>query len=232
MVMSLTITWYGHSAFGLEAEGKTVLIDPYLSGNPAATTDPGSLKADTIILSHAHNDHVGDTVAIARRTGATVIATFELANFIGSQGVENVVGANHGGTVQFDGGSTKFTPAWHTSSYSTKDGVVAPGLPAGHVIRFGGRTIYYSGDTALFLDMQLIAEEGLDVAILSIGDHFTMGPKDALKAVKMLRAGTVIPCHYNTFPPIRQDAAQFKHDVENATASTVRLLEPGASASL
>jgi L-ascorbate metabolism protein UlaG (beta-lactamase superfamily) len=230
--VSLTITWYGHSAFGLEAGGKTVLIDPYLSGNPSAKADPGSVAADTIILSHAHNDHVGDTVTIAKRTGATVIATFELANFIESQGVENAIGANHGGTVRFDGGWTKFTPAWHTSSYSSDKGVVAPGLPAGHVIRFGGKTIYFAGDTALFLDMQLIAEEQLDVAILPIGDHFTMGPKDALKAAKMLRAGTIIPCHYNTFPPIRQDPAQFKHDVEEATASTVLVLEPGASKTL
>jgi L-ascorbate metabolism protein UlaG (beta-lactamase superfamily) len=230
--VSLTITWYGHSAFGLEADGKTVLVDPYLSGNPASKTDPGSLQADTIILSHAHNDHVGDTVQIAKRTGATVIATFELANFIASEGVDNTIGGNHGGTVQFDGGWTKFTPAWHTSSYSSDKGVVAPGLPAGHVIRFGGKTIYFAGDTALFLDMQLIAEEQLDVAILPIGDHFTMGPRDALKAAKMLRAGTIIPCHYNTFPPIRQDPAQFKHDVEEATASTVLILEPGGSKTL
>jgi L-ascorbate metabolism protein UlaG (beta-lactamase superfamily) len=230
--VSLTITWYGHSAFGLEADGKTVLVDPYLSGNPASKTDPGSLQADTIILSHAHNDHVGDTVQITKRTGATVIATFELANFIASEGVDNTIGGNHGGTVQFDGGWTKFTPAWHTSSYSSDKGVVAPGLPAGHVIRFGGKTIYFAGDTALFLDMQLIAEEQLDVAILPIGDHFTMGPRDALKAAKMLRAGTIIPCHYNTFPPIRQDPAQFKHDVEEATASTVLILEPGGSKTL
>ena len=113
--MGLSITWFGHSAFALEADGRTVLIDPFLSGNPVATTDPESVQADTILLTHAHNDHVGDTVRIAKRTGATVIATFELANFIASQGVENTIGGNHGGTIAFDGGSTKFTPAWHTS---------------------------------------------------------------------------------------------------------------------
>jgi len=230
--LGLTITWYGHSAFGLEAGGKTVLIDPFLTGNPVATTDPASLKADTILLTHAHNDHVGDTVRIAKRTGATVIATFELANFVGSQGVEHTIGGNHGGTIGFEGGSTKLTIAWHTSSYSTDSGIVAPGVPAGHVVRFGGKTIYFAGDTALFLDMQLIAEEELDVAVLPIGDHFTMGPADAVKAAKMLRAGTVIPCHYDTFPPIRQDEEQFKRDVEAATNSTVLLLTPGGSAEL
>jgi L-ascorbate metabolism protein UlaG (beta-lactamase superfamily) len=230
--LALTITWYGHSAFGLEADGKTVLIDPFLTGNPVATSDPASLKADTILLTHAHNDHVGDTVRIAKRTGATVIATFELANYIGCQGVENVIGGNHGGTIAFDGGTTKFTIAWHTSSYETSSGVVAPGVPAGHVVRFGGKTIYFAGDTALFLDMQLIAEEELDVAVLPIGDHFTMGPKDAVKAAKMLRAGTIIPCHYDTFPPIRQDEEQFKRDVEAATNSTVLLLTPGGNAEL
>ncbi|HVL22966.1 MAG TPA: metal-dependent hydrolase [Thermomicrobiales bacterium] len=230
--MSLTITWYGHSAFGLEADGTTVLIDPYISGNPAAKTKASSLAANTILLTHAHNDHVGDTVAIAKRTGATVIATFELANYVESQGVRSVIGGNHGGTIRFDGGSTKFTPAWHTSSYADGEDIVAPGLPAGHVVRFGGKTIYFAGDTSLFLDMQLIAEEELDVAVLPIGDHFTMGPADAVKAAKMLRAGTIIPCHYNTFAPIKQDPQQFKRDVEAATASTVVVLEPGASATL
>lgn len=228
--MSLTITWHGQSAFSLDDGATSVLIDPFISGNPVSTTDPDSLNPSTIILTHAHNDHVGDTVAIARRTGATVIATFELANYIGSQGVQNVNGGNHGGTVAFEGGTTKFTPAWHTSSYEAPDGsVVAPGIPAGHVIRFGGKTIYHAGDTALFLDMQLIGEEGIDVAILPIGDHYTMGPKDAVRAVKMLNASTVIPCHYNTFPAIRQDPMAFKADVESNTSATAIVLKPGES---
>jgi L-ascorbate metabolism protein UlaG (beta-lactamase superfamily) len=231
-MVPLTITWHGHSAFGLEADGRTVLIDPFISGNPAAKANASSLAANTILLTHAHNDHVGDTVAIAKRTGATVIATFELANYVESQSVKHVIGGNHGGTIRFDGGSTKFTPAWHTSSYTDGEDVAAPGLPAGHVVRFGGKTIYFAGDTALFLDMQLIAEEGLDAAVIPIGDHFTMGPADAVKAAKMLRAGTVIPCHFNTFAPIKQDPQQFKRDVEAATASTVLVLEPGGSATL
>jgi L-ascorbate metabolism protein UlaG (beta-lactamase superfamily) len=223
----MKLTWYGHAAFALESEGITVLVDPYISGNPVAKVDPESLSADAIILTHAHNDHVGDTVAIARRTGATVIATFELANWIGQQGVENTVGGNHGGTIAFNGGTTKFVPAWHTSSYGTSDGPVAPGIPAGHVVRFGGRTTYFAGDTCLFLDMELIAEEDLDVAILPIGDRFTMGPKDAARAASILRAGTVIPCHFNTFPPIQQDAEAFRTQVEEETASKLLILQPG-----
>ncbi len=231
--MPLTITWHGQSAFSLDDGERMILVDPFISGNPVSTTDVNSLEPSTIILTHAHNDHVGDTVALARRTGATVIATFELANYIASQGVENTVGGNHGGTISFDGGSTKFTPAWHTSSYEAEDGsVVAPGIPAGHVIRFGGKTIYHAGDTALFLDMQLIAEEGLDVAILPIGDRFTMGPKDAVRAAKMLNAATVIPCHYNTFPAIRQDPRAFKADVESQTSAKVAVLSPGECLSL
>lgn len=231
--MPLTITWHGHSAFSLDDGERMILIDPFISGNPVSTTDVDSLNPTTIILTHAHNDHVGDTVPLAKRTGATVIAAVELANYLASQGVENTIGGNHGGTIAFDGGSTKFTPAWHTSSYQEQDGtVVAPGVPAGHVIRFGGKTIYHAGDTALFLDMQLIGEEGLDVAILPIGDHFTMGPKDAVRAAKMLNAGTVIPCHYNTFPAIRQDPEAFKADVESQTSAKVAVLSPGESLDL
>lgn len=228
--MTLKITWHGQSAFSLEDGERMVLVDPFITGNPVSTTDADTLNPSTIILTHAHNDHVGDTVEIAKRTGATVIATFELANYIESQGVENVVGGNHGGTIAFDGGTTKFTPAWHTSSYEAPDGsVVAPGIPAGHVIRFGGKTVYHAGDTALFLDMQLIGEEGIDVAILPIGDHYTMGPKDAVRAVKMLNAASVIPCHYNTFPAIEQDADAFKRDVESKTSAKAIILQPGQS---
>ena len=223
----MNITWFGHSAFALEAEGKTVLVDPFLTGNPANTIAPATVDADVILLTHAHNDHVGDTVEIAKRCNSTVIATFELANFIGSQGVETVIAGNHGGTAKFEGGSAKFVPAWHTSSYESEEGVVAPGIPAGLVVRFGGKTTYFAGDTCLFLDMQLIGEEDLDIAVVPIGDLFTMGPRDATRAAKILRAASVIPCHYNTFPGIAQDATQFKQEVEAETASVVTIFEPG-----
>jgi L-ascorbate metabolism protein UlaG (beta-lactamase superfamily) len=230
--MELKITWYGHSAFRLQAGGESILVDPFIGGNPSATVTADEIDAGTILLTHAHNDHVGDTVAIAKRSSARVIATFELANWVRSQGVADVDGGNFGGTMQFPGGTVKFVPAWHTSSFATRDGVVASGVPAGLVVRFGGKTIYFAGDTCLFLDMQLIGEEGLDVAVLPIGDKFTMGPKDAARAAGFLRAKTIIPCHYNTFPPIEQDPDGFRSLVESTTDSKVVVLEPGKSTEL
>lgn len=222
------LLYIGHSAFELSDGEHRVLIDPFITGNPSATTTADAFAPQTILLTHAHNDHVGDTVAIASRTGATVIATFELATFLGAKGV-NTVGANHGGTVAFAGGTVKFTPAWHTSSYQEGDSFVAPGIPAGLVVRFGGKVTYFAGDTCLFGDMALIGEEGLDLAILPIGDHFTMGPTDAVRAVKLLKPSHVVPCHYNTFPPIKQDASAFTSLVSDQTGAIGIALAPGES---
>jgi L-ascorbate metabolism protein UlaG (beta-lactamase superfamily) len=223
----LHINFIGHSAFEFNDGVNSVLVDPFITGNPVAVAGPDSFSPQTIILSHAHNDHVGDTVSIAKRTGAAVIATAELAGWLESQGVSNAIGANHGGTVAFTGGTTKFTPAWHTSSYSTEKGPVAPGVPAGHIIRFGGKTIYFAGDTCLFGDMALIGDEKLDLAIVPIGDHYMMGPADAIKAIRFLSPIAVIPCHYNTFPGVQQDGAAFKRAVESETTARCLLLEPG-----
>jgi len=224
----MRLTYIGHSAFHLEASGKSVLVDPFITGNPAATFSAGDFSPQSIILTHAHNDHVGDTVEIAKRSGALAIATFELGNLLASKGVK-VDAGNHGGTIAFDGGTTKFTPAWHTSSYTDGDQVVAPGVPAGHIVRFGGLTTYFAGDTCLFGDMKLIGEEGLDVAVIPIGDHFTMGPNDAVRAVRLLEPKFVVPCHYNTFPPIEQDADRFKQMVEEQTKARCVPLKPGES---
>ncbi len=228
----VSIHYIGHSAFALDSGNRQVMIDPFITGNPVSIAKPADFAPQTILITHAHNDHVGDTVEIAKRTGAKVIATFELAEFLGASGVQNATGGNHGGTIAFDGGSTKFVPAWHTSSYEVDGQFVAPGVPAGHVVRFGGKTIYFAGDTCLFGDMQLIGDEELDVAVVPIGDHFTMGPNDACRAVGFLRPKVVIPCHYNTFPPIRQDAAAFKTMVERQTPAKCLVLAPGERASL
>lgn len=223
------LTFIGHAAFLLEdTAGNVVAIDPFIEGNPATSMRAKDVKANTILITHAHNDHVGDTVDLAKWNDAKVITVVELGNWLESQGVRDVVGANHGGTVAFNGGMAKFVPAWHSSSFNTGEGAVAPGVPAGLVVRFDGRTFYFAGDTALFGDMRLIGEEKIDVAILPIGDHFTMGPDDAARAAALIDARTVIPCHYNTFPPIRQDPEDFRAKVAaRAPGSEVVILNPG-----
>ena len=228
----MKFTYYGHSAFGISDGTTTVLVDPWFTGNPTNTTDVNTIDATTILLTHAHGDHVGDTVGIATRTGAKVITTPEIAHWLGEQGVENLGPGNFGGTVAFEGGSAKFVPAWHTSGYQTPNGLVAEGIPAGFVVRYAGKTIYFAGDTGLFLDMQLIGEEGLDIAVLPIGDNYTMGPTDAVKAAKFLKAGTIIPAHYNTFPLIAQDPEAFKSAVESETEASVIVIAPGDSVEL
>ncbi|CAN5717624.1 metal-dependent hydrolase [soil metagenome] len=226
------LTYIGHSAFHLYDDRHSLLIDPFITGNPVATCAPDNFSPQTILLTHAHNDHVGDTLEIAIRTGAEVIATHELATWLGSQGVANANGGNHGGTITFAGGSAKFVPAWHTSSYSVNGDFVAPGVPAGFVVRFSGKTIYFAGDTCLFTDMKLIGDEGLDIAVLPIGDHYTMGPRDAIRAVSLLEPSIVIPCHFNTFPPIAQDEEEFRERVESQTQSSCVPMKPGETLDL
>lgn len=228
----MKLTYIGHSAFALDNgdPAQQVLVDPFLTGNPAAAFEPDHFSPATILLTHAHADHVGDTVAIAKRSGARVIAMAELAGWLETEGAV-AHAANHGGTVAFAGGGVKLTPAWHSSSYGGD--WKAPGVPAGLIVRFGGKTIYFAGDTCLFGDMRLIGEAGLDAAVLPIGDNFTMGIDDAARAVEFLGSpATVIPCHYNTFPPIEQDAGAFKAKVESTTTSIVRILAPGETTEL
>ena len=225
------LTWIGHSAFLLEDDaGNVVAVDPFIEDNPVTSVDPKSLKPSTILLTHAHNDHVGDTIDMAEWNDAKVICTVELGDWLESQGVRDVVSGNHGGTIAFTGGTVKFTPAWHSSSYWDGQNKVANGVPAGLIVRFGGRAFYFAGDTALFGDMRLMGDEGIDVAILPIGDHFTMGPDDAARAAEFVGAKTVIPCHYNTFPPIRQDPDVFCAKVaQRAPDARVIILTPGES---
>ncbi len=224
----MEIRFLGHAAFALTHEATTVLIDPFLTGNPKAAASADEVDATTILISHGHGDHVGDSVAIAKRTGAPIVAIVEIANELGGEGVD-VFDPNVGGTVTFDWGWVRLTPAWHTST--TPNGTVT--IPAGLVVNIGGKTVYHLGDTALFSDLALPGRrDELDVALIPIGGHYTMDRHDAVEAAKLVGAKQVIPCHYNTFPPIETDAQAFKADVEAATSSQVVVLEPGETHSL
>jgi L-ascorbate metabolism protein UlaG (beta-lactamase superfamily) len=219
----MEIRFLGHACFMLSDGDTTVLIDPFLTGNPKAAIAAEDVSATTILLTHGHADHYGDTVPIAKRTGAPVVAIVEIANELGEQGVD-VFDPNLGGTVKFDWGWVKLVPAWHTST--TPNGAV--NTPAGLLINFEDTIIYHLGDTSLFSDLQLVGKRSpIDVALMCIGGHYTMDRTDALDAAQLVAAKTVIPCHYNTFPPIETDAQAFKSDVEGAGYADVVVLEPG-----
>ena len=220
----MDIRFLGHAAFELSDGDTRVLVDPFLTGNPKAAASADEVPADVIALTHGHGDHLGDTVDIAKRSGAPVVAIVELAQEIGGEDVE-VFDPNLGGTVKFDWGWVKLVPAWHTST--TPKGTV--NTPAGLLIGFGDTVVYHLGDTALFSDLQLIARRGdpIDVALMCIGGHYTMDRLDAVVAAELVAAKTVIPCHYDTFPPIETDAQAFKSDVESSTDSSVVVMSPG-----
>jgi L-ascorbate metabolism protein UlaG (beta-lactamase superfamily) len=219
----MQVRFLGHACFALSGGDATVLIDPFLTGNPNAAISAEDVAATTILVSHGHADHIGDTVAIAKRTGAPVVAIVELAREIGDEGVE-VHDPNLGGTVKFDWGWVKLVPAWHTST--TPKGTV--NTPAGLLIKFDDTIVYHLGDTCLFSDLQLVGKRSpIDVALMCIGGHYTMDRTDAVEAAQLVGARTVIPCHYNTFPLIETDPHAFSSDVESATRSNVAVLEPG-----
>jgi L-ascorbate metabolism protein UlaG (beta-lactamase superfamily) len=234
----MEIKYHGHSCFEISDGEATLVVDPFLKpNNPVAVATADEVDATHIALTHGHADHMADAVPIAKRTGAHCVAIVELADWLGSQGVEKVSDPNLGGTVSFDWGSIKLVPAWHTNTlpgseeapFSAEKGI-AIGTPAGFVITIGGKTIYHAGDTCLFGDMKLIGERHpIDIAMLPIGGHYTMDRHDAVAAAEFVGAGTVIPIHYDTFPPIKTDAEAFKTDVESQTSSEVVILKPGES---
>jgi len=217
----MDIRFLGHACFELTDGDTRVLIDPFLTGNPKAAVGPDDVDPTHIFLTHGHVDHWGDVEAIAKRTNAQCVAIVELANELGDKGVENVADPNLGGTVEFDGGWVRLVPAWHTST--TPGGTV--NTPAGLVVNLGGTTVYHLGDTALFSDLSLPGQrDSIDVALMCIGGHYTMDRHDAVNAAELVGARQVVPCHYDTFPPIETDAEAFKNDVK---ASEVVILQPG-----
>jgi L-ascorbate metabolism protein UlaG (beta-lactamase superfamily) len=225
--MSTKITWYGHATLGIETAGLKLILDPYFSGNPAASTTADKINPDFILVSHGHGDHVGDAIAIAKRTGAPIIANFEIVNWLHKHGIEKTHPQQMGGGHTYPFGYLKMTLAFHGSALP--DGSYG-GNPAGFLLTTReGQKAYFACDTGLFGDMALYGDEGLDLAVLPIGDNYTMGPDDALRAVKLLRPKYVLPVHYNTWDLIAQDAVAWGQRVTQETGAKVFVLKPGES---
>lgn len=221
----MKLSYHGHSIVKIITGDTTILMDPFITGNAITDLRVENEKPDVILLTHGHNDHVGDTVALAKASDALVIAPNELAIYLGWQGVRTH-GMNIGGACKFEFGTVKYTQAFHSSSYTTDSNeFIYTGMPAGILLMAEGKTIYHAGDTALFGDMELIGRKHpIDVAFLPIGDNFTMGPEDAAHAVELLKPKRAVPIHYNTFPPIEQDPTTFQRLV---TTAEVTILEAG-----
>lgn len=224
--MGIEVTWYGHSTLGLTVNGDRLLVDPFFTDNPAASCSADDLsRVDYILLTHGHGDHLGDTVSLATRTNATVIANFEIIQWLTGKGVQKGHPQNTGGGYRHPFGHLKFTLAEHSSSLP--DGTYG-GNPNGMLLKtHGGTTIYLAGDTALFSEMADLASENIDLAVLPIGDNYTMGPDDAVKAVEMIRPKSVLPVHFNTWPIISQDNTEFAAKVRARTQVHVHVIHPG-----
>jgi L-ascorbate metabolism protein UlaG (beta-lactamase superfamily) len=224
--MSTKVTWYGHAVMGMDTSGYKILVDPFFTGNPAASTTAEKVSPDYILVSHGHGDHTGDAIAIAERTDALVIANAEIAGWLGNKGL-NTHAQHLGGGYQHPFGYLKLTLALHGSGLP--DGTYG-GNPAGFLLTTqDDKKIYLACDTGLFGDMALIGDEGIDLAVLPIGDNYTMGPADALRAVKLLRPKHVIPIHYNTWDLIAQDPDAWAEQVSKQTDAAVHVLQPGGS---
>ena len=227
--MATQVTWLGHACMQIRTDATTLLIDPFLTDNPAAALSADEAHADFILISHGHGDHVGDTVAIAQRTGATVVSNFEISQWLQTQGVKKVHSQHLGGGHEYPFGRVKLTIAHHGSALP--DGSYG-GNPCGFLLYLKDGKIYHAADTGLFYDMSLIGEEGIDLAVLPIGDNFTMGPDDALRAVKLIKPKKVLPIHYNTWDLIAQDAEKWASRVRAETNTEPVVLKPGGTVSL
>jgi L-ascorbate metabolism protein UlaG (beta-lactamase superfamily) len=234
----MEIRFHGHACFELSEGDTTVLVDPFLKpNNPAAVATADEVEPTHIAITHGHADHIADAVPVARRTGAHCVAVVELANWLGSKGIadDKLSDPNLGGTVEFDWGYISLVPAWHTNTIPGSDDAplsaehgISIGVPAGLLVKIGETTVYHAGDTCLFSDMKLIAQRSdVDVALLPIGGHYTMDRRDAVVAAEFVGAKTVIPMHYDTFPPIETDVEAFKSEVESKTSSQVVVMSPG-----
>ncbi|MBS4194990.1 metal-dependent hydrolase [Lederbergia citri] len=227
----MKVSYHGHSVVKIQTERKTILFDPFITGNALTDLHAEKEEADVIILTHGHGDHVGDTEAIAKRSDSLVIAPNELAVYLGWKGL-NTHGMNIGGAYEFYFGKVKYTQAFHSSAVVTEDKqIIYMGMPTGVLLTVEGKTIYHAGDTALFSDMKLIGERHpIDLAFLPIGDNFTMGPEDAAEAAKLTGAKLVIPVHYNTFPSIRQNPQRFIDLLEDPSKG--KIMEVGETIEL
>lgn len=229
--MAVSFQWLGHSCFLLDVDGRRAIIDPFITSSPLAPVSIDDIDASVVLLTHAHSDHVGDTsagpagdtITLGQR-GAIVVGNFEIASYLAARGLQNLHYGNTGGTYNGDFLSARFTKAFHSSSFG--DGTYG-GQPHGIVIRARGYTLYHAGDTELFSDMQLIGDMGLDVAFVPIGDTFTMGPDESIRAIQFLRPRYVVPMHYNTFPPIAVDVSHWAQRVHRETNAQPIVLDPG-----
>ena len=227
--MATTLRWLGHGTWSIETDGQTILLDPFLNDSPTSPIKADAVQADFVLVSHGHFDHVADAVAVANRTGATVVANFEICGWLTKQGVKSTQPMNLGGGIDLPFGRVTMTLAQHSSMMP--DGTYG-GNPGGFLLALKDKKIYFACDTALFLDMKLIGAAGLDVAVVPIGDRFTMGPADAVEAIKLLAPKRVLPAHYNTWPPIEQDAKAWAARVKAETQAEPIVLEPGGTIEL